>query len=109
MDLMNILTGLGLPAAYGKFDKPQTPPFAVYLGAGQEHIFGDNTILSKTNDYTVELYFTNKSAALEDDLEAAFLDNDYIYEKSEDTYIEDENVFVIYYTIWRKHKATAGA
>ena len=107
MDLIDILTGLGIPAAYGKFDKPQKPPFAVYLGAGQERFFGDNTIYSKTNDYTLEYYFIKKSEAKEDELEAALLDGDYIYEKSEDTYIEEDNIFVIYYTVWRKHKAAA--
>ena len=106
MDLLTILTGLGIPAAYGKFDKPQKPPFAVYLGAGQQRYFSENTIYHKVNEYQLEYYFTKKSAVKEDALEAALLDGDYIYEKSEDTYIEDENVFVIYYTVWRKHPYT---
>ena len=109
MDLMNVLTGLGLPAAYGKFDTPQKPPFAVYLGAGQERIFGDNTIYSKVNDYTVEYYFTKKDAAKEDALENALLNSGFIYEKSEDDYIEDDNIFVIYYTVGQKPGTASAA
>ena len=32
-------------------------------------------------------------------IEALLLENGYLYDKSEDVYIEDEGVFVIYYTI----------
>lgn len=102
MAIIDLLTELGIPAAYGKFDKPQPAPFAVYLGAGQERFFGDNTIVAKANDYTIEYYFTKKDAAKEDELETALLDNDFIYEKSEDVYIDDDDIFVIYYTVWQK-------
>lgn len=102
MAIIDLLTELGIPAAYGKFDKPQPAPFAVYLGAGQERFFGDNTILSKVNDYSIEYYFTKKDAAKEDELEQALLDHDFIYEKSEDVYIDDDDIFVIYYTVWQK-------
>lgn len=102
MKLIDILGQLGIPAAYGKFDKPQPAPFAVYLGAGQERFFGDNTIYSKYNDYSLEYYFTKKSAAKEDELETALLNNGFIYEKSEDVYIDDDDIYVIYYTVWQK-------
>lgn len=103
MNLMDIMDSLGIPAAYGKFDRPQKPPFTVYLGAGQQQFFGDDTVYSKKNDYTLEYYFIRKDEAKEDALEEALLENGYIYGKSEDTYIEDENVFVIYYDLWRKN------
>ena len=45
---------------------------------------------------------TKKNAAKEDELETALLDNDFIYEKSEDVYIDDDDIFVIYYTVWQK-------
>lgn len=105
MNLTDVVSGLGIPIAYGFFDKKQKPPYAAYLGAGQEHFFGDNTIYSKVNDYTLEYYFVKKSAEKEEALETALLDNGYIYEKSEDVYVEDEHLFVIYYTLWRKSSA----
>lgn len=102
MTLIELLHSQGLHAVYGKFDKAQPLPFAVYLGAGQQQFFSDNTVKSKWNDYTVEYYFREKESQKEDALENAFLDNGYIYSKSEDVYIKDERAFVIYYTIWRK-------
>lgn len=102
MAITELLDDLGIPAAYGKFNKPQKPPFAVYLGAGQERFFRDNTIYSKVNDYSIEYYFTKKDAEAEEELEEALLDNDFIYEKSEDVYIDDDDIFVIYYTVWQK-------
>ena len=102
MIIIDILNELGVPAAYGRFTTKQDPPFAIYLGEGQQHFFGDNTIISKVNDYTIEYYFTEKDADKEDALESKLLESDFIYEKSEDVYIEDDDIFVIYYTVWRK-------
>ena len=47
----------------------------------------------------IEYYFTQKNEANETAIEDALLENGFLYEKSEDVYIEDENVFVIYYNI----------
>lgn len=101
MELLNILDGLHIPAAYGKFDKPQKPPFAVYLGEDQTRFFAENRIYAKKNVYDLEYYFEKKNSAKEDELEEALIEDGWTYEKSEDTYIEDESVFVIYYTVWR--------
>ena len=101
-ELFSVLDGQGIASCYGRNKKPMTLPFAVVLGAGQQQTFCDNTVFSKKNNYTVEYYFAEKSAEKEDALESAFLQNGFIYGKSDDTYIETENVFVIYYTVWRK-------
>ena len=46
-----------------------------------------------------ELDFIEKDETMEARIEALLLENGYLYDKSEDVYIEDEGVFVIYYTI----------
>lgn len=102
MELVDLLRGLNIRAGYGRFEKPMELPYAVYLGAGQERFFGDNTIYSKKNDYTIEYYFRSKDSTAEERLESKLLEEGYIYEKSEDVYIDTEKVFVIYYTVWRK-------
>ena len=53
----------------------------------------------KENSYQVEYYFTEKNEQNEAVIEEALLDNGYLYEKSEDIFIESEGVFVIYYYI----------
>ena len=102
MELLNILHALGIPAAYMKFDKVMTPPYAVYYGDGQEQFTADDTPYVKKTLYTLEYYFAEKSAAREQELEEALTAGGFAYDKSADAYISDEKVSVIYYTTWRK-------
>lgn len=102
MTVFEILQTLGLPCAYSHFtdkDAPKTPPYIVYIGEGQDTFDADNTHFYRTNRYQIEYYFTKKNETTETAIEDALLDNGFLYEKSEDVYIEDEGVFVIYYTI----------
>lgn len=101
MTIYETLQSTGLPCAYSHFrgDLPKTPPYLVYIGAGQNTFKADNTIYHKENAYQVEYYFTEKDESLESDIEDALLGNGYIYSKSDDVFIESEGVFVIYYTI----------
>lgn len=102
MRIKEILESIGLPCAYSHFDgndAPQEPPFLAYLGAGQSRFLADDTIYHKTNRYQIEYYFKKKSAATEERIENILLSNGFIYEKSEDVYIDSEDCFVIYYTI----------
>ena len=93
------LQSTNLPCAYSHFRKKQEPPYVVYIGNGQETFEADNTHYWKTNSYQVEYYFTEKNEQNEAVIEEALLDNGYLYEKSEDIFIESEGVFVIYYYI----------
>lgn len=102
MDIMQILSDAGITAAYGKFETPQKPPYAVYLGAGQEQFISDDMYYEKRNIYQIEYYYKTKNANNEESLEAAILNKGYRYDKSDDTYIDSENLYVIYYTVWKK-------
>lgn len=93
------LKTLGLPVAYGRFEKPTPLPHLVYLGSGQETFSADNTYLYKGNNYRIEYYFTTKDEDTEEAIESLLLGNHWQYEKSEDVYINGEDVFMIYYTL----------
>ena len=100
--LTNAQTGLDIPVAYSHFtdkDAPNSPPYLVYLGDGQDHFEADNTFYWSENRYQLEYYFTKKNEAEETAIESVLLENGFHYEKSEDVYIESEGVFVIYYNI----------
>ena len=100
MTLFELLQTLNIPCAYSHFkdeNAPKHPPYIVYLGAGQDDTAADNEYIYKRNRYQVEYYFTEKNEEQENAIEKLFVDNGYLYEKSEDVYIEDEGVFVIYY------------
>lgn len=95
-------TGIGLPCAYSHFrgeDAPEGPPYIVYLGDGQTNFAADNTYYHGENNYTLEYYFTEKNEQQEAEIEQFLLANGYLYEKSEDVYIEEQGVFVIYYSL----------
>lgn len=99
MTIFQVLQSTGLPCAYSHFKKKQSPPYIVYIGNGQETFQADNTHYWKQNSYQVEYYFTTKNESNEEAIETALVDNGFLYEKSEDVYIESEGVFVIYYYI----------
>lgn len=99
MSIYQTLQGTGLPCAYSHFKKAQQPPYIVYIGSGQNYMDADNTHYYRENTYQVEYYFTTKNETNESAIEDALLGAGYNYQKSEDVYIEDEDVFVIYYQI----------
>lgn len=99
MSIYQTLQSTHLPCAYSHFKKKQEPPYIVYIGSGQDIFDADNTHYYRNNNYQVEYYFTAKNESNEAAIEDALLENGYNYTKSEDVYIEDEGVFVIYYQI----------
>lgn len=99
MTIYQTLQSTNLPCAYSHFKKKQSPPYIVYIGNGQDTMDADNTHYWKENRYQVEYYFTAKNEQNEAAIESKLLESGYLYEKSEDIYIEDEGVFVIYYYI----------
>ena len=99
MSLITTLQATKLPCAYSHFKTPQTPPYIVYIGNGQSNLNADNTHYYRKNQYQVEYYFTQKNEANEEAIESALLSDGFLYDKSEDIYIESEGVFVIYYYI----------
>lgn len=98
-DVYATLQSTGLPCVYSHFKKPKEPPYIVYIGNGQNVLEADNTHYWRRNTYQVEYYFTQKNEANETSIENALLEAGFLYDKSEDVYIEDEDVFVIYYYI----------
>lgn len=99
MTIYQTLQSTHLPCAYSHFKTPQTPPYLVYIGSGQDSLEADNTKYWRSDRYQVEYYFITKDPDAEADIEDALLDGGFMYEKSEDVFIEDEGVFVIYYQV----------
>lgn len=102
------LNAMGLPWAYMLFrgntyfdeegnEHEVKPPFVVYYGAGQNKLSAEDTHYWSDDTYNIEYYFTIKSSTNEATIEQALLDNGFQFEKSEDVYLEDEDIFAIYY------------
>lgn len=99
MTIFEVLQSTGLPCVYGHFKKPQALPYIACLGDGQNTMPADNTYYWRKNTYQIEYYFTTKNEANEAAIEQALLDNGFPYQKSEDVYIEDQGVYLIYYNV----------
>lgn len=99
MTIYEILQTTGLPCVYSHFKEDQPLPYIAYLGDGQDVMPADNTYYWRRNTYQIEYYFKTKNVANESAIEQALLDNGYPYNKSEDLYLEDQGVFLIYYNI----------
>ncbi len=99
MTIYDTLLTTGLPVRYSHFDDTPDLPYLVYIGGGQNQFRADDTTIWKSNTYQVEYYFSLKNEAQEDLIESTLLDAGFRYEKSDDTFIEDEGVFVIYYQV----------
>ena len=99
MGIYEILNQTGLPVAYSHFRSAQEPPFLVYMGAGQNVMRADDTHYWHENTYQVEYYFKVKDESAETAIEDVLLRAGYQFEKSGDTYIDDEDLFVIYYSL----------
>lgn len=99
MTFYKILQKVGLPVEYGYIpdDTPAIPPFLIYLFDDLDTFKADNKIYSKHDNYRVEYYFKKKDLGIEAKIESVLDEHDIIYEKSGDTWIESEKLFVIYY------------
>lgn len=97
--IVTTLQGLDIPVAYSHFKTAVNPPFLVYLGNGQNTLDADNTHYWRQNTYQLEFYFEKKDEAQETSIEDALLADGWLYDKSEDVFIESEGLFVIYYSV----------
>lgn len=99
MSILEVLESTGLDTKYGVNRNPTTDPYLVYTGGGQENFTADDTFYHSEDGWVIEYYFKVKNPTTEKLLENTLLNNGYLYEKSEDTYLEDQELFLIYYYI----------
>ena len=97
-NVLAAIESMDLPWAYMVIrDAEIEPPFVVYYGSGQNKISADNTHYWSENTYNLEYYFKEKNSTHEEGIEAAILAEGFQFEKSEDVYLDDEDVFAVYY------------
>lgn len=97
MSIVETLQATGLPCAFSHFKEKTEPPFLVYLQSGQDQFSADDTRFYHRNTYQVEYYFKTKSPGAEAAIEEALLAGGFRFTRSEDIYLDEEGVFVIYY------------
>ena len=99
MTVFQMLQTLGRPVAYGYHSTEQELPYFCIVGNGQDQFQADNTYYVTKDRTQIEYYFKKKDPELEAEIEALLLANGFRYDKTEDIYVEDQDVFLIYYDI----------
>lgn len=92
-ELKSKLDTLDLPVAYRFFRTAQEPPFICFYVDGTDNEFADNSVYTRVNQFTVELYTETKNPVLEANLEAILPP----WNKVE-SYIDDEQLFLVAYS-----------
>ena len=90
---------LNMEVAYFKFDRPPQLPYLIYAGEGSDNFTADNKVYDSDYNYRVEYYFDRKNEVIERQIEALFDENEIIWSKSADIYIDTERMFAIHYQI----------
>lgn len=96
------MSKLDIPFSYSNFTESNMPdklPYAVYLGSGADTLTADNIVYWSKNLYIVEYYFDSKNERKEKQLEDTFTEQGFIWQKSADVQIPEENIYVIYYDL----------
>ena len=94
-----LLSDNGFNIRYGHYTDDDKFPLLIYLGAGSNNVLADNKVYHSDNLYQLELCYLEKDEELEEKLEKVLNDNEIIWDKSEDVYIDTENFYVIYYEL----------
>lgn len=95
---MEIFKDFELDIDHGTIKKSE-PPFLVYRGKGSSNFNAEDKVYYSVYDYTIEYYFIYKDEDMEKAIEERFDSENIMWDKSSDIFIEEENMFVIYYNI----------
>lgn len=98
MTFYQTISLMNIPCIYGAYKKEQALPYISYTGYGQDIFFADDTHYHRVNLYQIVYYFSAKDEAKEDDIEESLLANGYMYDKSEDFYDSDQDLYYIVYS-----------
>lgn len=97
--LAQISTELGIDSVYSHFADGHSLPYLTYIGAGQNQLDAGNGVYWKSNQYQVEFYFAAKDEEVEQSIEDIFVENGWHYSKSDDAFLDDEGIYLIYYDL----------
>lgn len=94
---VELFSSIGIPIGYMVNPRPGTVPFMVYYGNGSDNLNADNTVYDSKQHWILELYTQKKDIDLEDRIEKIMNENEIVWEKGTETYINDDKVFLIPY------------
>mgnify|MGYP003293064490 FL=1 len=97
--LKSILSSLDIPVAYNHFNVETKLPYICFLEDTSDNTFADNKVYYENSIIMIELYTEYKNMALENSLKTLLNNNEIPYEKTMETYMDDERMYEVVYTI----------
>lgn len=86
----------GFKYAYGKFEKPTEPPHLVAISTETNNFFADNIVYNKDIPIQLDYTYITKNLEEQNKIEDEIL-GDIAWNKSEETYLQDEKVWQVSY------------
>lgn len=96
--LYQLLKKMKIPVRYDHFDYEVKPPYLCFWSTGRSYILADDTAYIKLHDYEIGLYVKEKNPELEEKIEK-LLDSAELVYQTDETYISEQDVYVITYSI----------
>lgn len=86
----------GFKYAYGRFKKPTEPSHLVAITVGSNNFIADNKVYKKSTPIQLDYTYINKNLSEQNKIEDEIL-GDIPWEKSDETYLSDEDVWQVSY------------
>ena len=86
----------GFKYAYGKFEEPTPPPHLVSKFIDTDNFFADNKVYCKDKPIQLDYTYIYKNEEEQNKIENEIL-GDIAWNKSEETYLQDEDVWQVSY------------
>lgn len=95
--LKTIVSGIGLPYAYGSFKEKQPPAYIVYYETMRNAIYADGIVVYAEPFITLQLYTKTRSIANERLIEGALSANKIAYDSPDYEFDESQNIHIATY------------
>lgn len=97
--LNEVLTNYDVPSSFSHFNEPIAPPFITWISSSTDNFNADNSVYHKVENLTVELYTRGDTLEQEKKLESYFEENGILWDKSSQTWIDDDKVMMSIYEV----------
>lgn len=95
-ELKNRCINQGFKYAYGIFKNPTEPPHLVSICRDSNNFVADNKVFKKKTEIQLDYTYVDKDVEIQNKIEDNIL-YDVVWEKTEETYIADENIWQVSY------------
>ena len=98
-ELIDLLNAYDVKCSFSHFSQPVTPPFMIYLSPSTNNFNADNVVYYVDKSLTLELYTRVDTILEENKLEDYLTKNNVLWDKTSQTWIDDEKVMTSVYEL----------